>query len=63
MAFILGDRGILATALDRYGAWIAALGSSAVFALAPGIGVVADGPFLLVLLVHCRGPLVSGGDA
>ncbi|GAA1621597.1 type II CAAX endopeptidase family protein [Nonomuraea maheshkhaliensis] len=40
-------RGVLATSLNRYGPWIAVLGSSAVFALAHGINYILPVAFVV----------------
>lgn len=40
-------RGVLATALDRYGPWVAVLGSSAVFAVAHGINYILPVAFVV----------------
>ncbi|GAA4908291.1 hypothetical protein EV188_101980 [Actinomycetospora succinea] len=43
-------RGVVTTALGRYGAWVAVLGSSLVFALAHGLSVVLPAAFVLGVL-------------
>ena len=40
-------RGVVTTALGRYGAWVAVLGSALVFALAHGVSIVLPAAFVL----------------
>jgi uncharacterized protein len=57
-------RGVLATALDRYGPWIAVLVSSAIFALAHGINYILPIAFVVgvvaVLLLRKTGSVWPG---
>ncbi|MEJ2890421.1 CPBP family intramembrane glutamic endopeptidase [Actinomycetospora aeridis] len=43
-------RGVLTTALGRYGAWVAVIASSLVFALAHGVSIVLPAAFVLGVL-------------